>query len=160
MQLPLLFIQQITGLFKVCSASNSRLNKYGLDKIKYPVLPNEIPGLENKRHYTINLFYFDYVCGYNRYAQYILKRFYSVKINILWDGRYACIKHFLRLFGDTTKYFIFIIWLVIFLKFNSDYYFSRMEKKHYFTRCLKHFNEQRTLQQHQLYCKMRLSLGI
>ena len=32
---------------RVYSASNSRFIEHGLDKIKYPVLPNEIPGLED-----------------------------------------------------------------------------------------------------------------
>ena len=35
---------------KVYSASNSRFSQHGLDKIKYPVLPNEIPGIEDKLH--------------------------------------------------------------------------------------------------------------
>ena len=73
---------------KVYSASNSRFSQHGLDKIKYPVLPNEIPGIEDKLHYKINLFSFDDAFGY-----------------VFWDGRYAWIKHFSRLFADTTKYF-------------------------------------------------------
>ena len=95
---------------RVFSASNSRFIEHGLDKIKYPVLPNEIPGLEDKLHYRINLFSFDDAFGYKRYAQYISKRYYPEEINLLfWDGRYAWIKHFSRLFADTTKYFAFII---------------------------------------------------
>ena len=91
---------------KVYSASNIRFSQDGLDKIKYPVLPNEIPGIENKLYYRINLFSFDDAFGYKRYAQYISKRFYPEEINLLlWDGRYAWIKHFSRLFADTTKYF-------------------------------------------------------
>ena len=31
--------------------------------------------------------------------------------------------------------------------------FSNNSKKHFCTRCLKHFTEQKTLQQHRLYCK-------
>ena len=91
---------------KVYSASNSRFSQHGMDKIKYQVLPNEIPGIENKLHYRINLFSFDDAFGYKRYAQYISKRFYPEEINLLfWDGRYAWINHFSRLFADTTKYF-------------------------------------------------------
>ena len=89
---------------KVYSASNSRFSQHGLDKIKYPVLPNEIPGIEDKPRYRINLFSFDDAFGYKRYAQYISKRFYPEEINLLfWDGRYAWIKHFSRFFADTTK---------------------------------------------------------
>ena len=69
---------------RVYSASNSRFIEHGLDKIKYPVLPNEIPGLENKLHYKINLFLFDDAFGYKRYAQYISKRFYHEEINPLF----------------------------------------------------------------------------
>ena len=95
---------------RVYSASNSRFIQHGLDRIKYPVLPNEIPGFEDKLHYLINLFSFDDAFGYKRYAQYISKRFYPEEINLLfWDGRYAWIKHFSRVFADTTKYFVFII---------------------------------------------------
>ena len=39
---------------KVYSASYSRFIEPGLDKIKYQVLLNEIPGLEDKLHYRIN----------------------------------------------------------------------------------------------------------
>ena len=95
---------------RVYSASNSRFIEHGLDKIKYPILPNEIPGLEEKLHYRINLFLFDDAFGYKRYAQYISKRFYHEEINLLfWDGRYAWIKHCSRFFADTTKYFALII---------------------------------------------------
>ena len=65
-------------------ASNSRFIQRKLDKIKYPVLLNEIPGLEDKLHYRINLFSFDDAYGYRQYAQYVSKRFYPEKINILF----------------------------------------------------------------------------
>ena len=95
---------------KVYLASNSRYIKHGLYKIKYLVLPNKIPGLEDKLHYRINLFLFDDAFGYKRYAQYISKRFYHEEINLIFsDGRYAWIKHFARFFADTTKYFALII---------------------------------------------------
>ena len=95
---------------RMLSASKSRFIEHGLDKIKYPVLPNEIPGLVEKLHYRIKLFSFDDAFGYKRYAQYISKRFYPEEINLLyWDGRYAWIKHFSRLVADATKYFSFII---------------------------------------------------
>ena len=98
---------------RVYSANNSRFIEHGLDKIKYPVLPNEISRLEDKLYYRINLFLFDDAFGYKRYAQYISKRFYYEEIILLfWDGRYAWIKHFSRLIADTTKYIAFIFWLV------------------------------------------------
>ena len=89
----------------VHSSSNSRFSQHGLDKIKYPVLPNEIPGIQDKLHYRIN-FFVDDAFGYTPYAQYISKRFYPEEINLFfWDRRYAWIKHFSRLFAETTKYF-------------------------------------------------------
>ena len=53
---------------KVLSATDSRFIEHGINIIKYPVLPNEIPGLEDKLHYKINLFLFDDPFGYKRYA--------------------------------------------------------------------------------------------
>ena len=92
------------------SATHCRFIEHSLDKIKYPVLPNEIPGLENKLHYRINLFLLDDPFGYKRYAQYISKRYYPEEINLLfWDGRYGWITHFLQLFADTPKFVAFII---------------------------------------------------
>ena len=85
-------------------ANNSRFIQHGLDSVKYPVLPNEIPELEDKLKLRINVFSFDDAFGYKRYALYISQRFYMGEINLLfWDGRYAWIKHFSRLFFDTTK---------------------------------------------------------
>ena len=50
------------------------------------------------------------------------------------------------------KVLAYIVLFVIFLKLNSNYFYSRKEKKHFCTRCLKHFKEQKTLHQHQWYC--------
>ena len=69
---------------RVYLSSNSRFIQHWLGKIKYPVLPNKIAGLEDKLNYRINLFSFDDAFGYNRYAQYILKRFYFEEINRLF----------------------------------------------------------------------------
>ncbi len=92
-------------------------SKWKLDSLKYPVLPNKIPELEDKLKLRINLFSFDDAFGYKRYALYISKRYYNEKINLLfWDGRYARIKHFSRLFFDTTKYVAYI-WVVLILKY-------------------------------------------
>ena len=86
-------------------ANDSLFIQHYLDSLKYPVLPNEIPELEDKLKLKINLFSFDDAFGYKRYALYISKRYYNEEINLLfWDGRYALIKHFFsRLFFDTTK---------------------------------------------------------
>ena len=89
---------------KIISASNSRFIQHGLDKIKYPVLPNDIPTLEERLQLRINLVLFEDPLGYKRFAMYISKKFFKMEINLLyWDGRYAWIKHISRLFCDTTK---------------------------------------------------------
>ena len=97
---------------RVYSASNTRFSQHGLDKIKYLVLLNEIPELKHKLHMKINLFSFDDAFGYKRYAQYISKHNYPEEINFLyWDGRYVWIKHFVRIFSDTTKYWLYLFYL-------------------------------------------------
>ena len=86
-------------------AKEERLIQHGLDKIKYPVLPCEIPNLENQLRMRINFYSFDDPSGYRRYAMYISKCEFIEEINLLyWDGRYAWIKQFSRLFYDTMKY--------------------------------------------------------
>ena len=91
------------------SANDSRFIQHNLDSLKYPVLPIEIPELEEKLKIKIHLFSFDDAFGYKRYALYIFKRYYNEEINLLfWDGRYAWIKHFSRLVFDTTKYVAYI----------------------------------------------------
>ena len=139
---------------RVYTASNDRFSQHWLDKIKYPVLPNEIFGLEDKLHIRLNLFSFDDAFGYKRYAQYISKHYYPEKNQSSLLGRPICLDK--ALFTTLFRYYkilAFIVLLVIFLKLNSNYFYSRWEKKHFSTRCLKHFKEQRTLHQHQWYCK-------
>ena len=90
-------------------ANDSRFIQHNLDSLKYPVLPNEIPELEDKLKLRINLFSFHDAFGYKRYALYISKRYNNEEINLLfWNWRYAWIKHFSRLFFDTTKYVAYI----------------------------------------------------
>ena len=88
-------------------ANDSRFIQHNLDSIKYPVLPNEIPELEDKLKLRINLFSFDNAFNYKRYSLYISKRYYNEKINLLfWDGRYAWINNFSILLFDITKYVV------------------------------------------------------
>ena len=51
---------------KTYSASNSRFIQHELNKIKYPVLPNEIFGIKDKLYYKINIFSFDDAIEYKR----------------------------------------------------------------------------------------------
>ena len=90
---------------------------------------NEIPELEDKLQLRINIFSFDDAFGYKRYAVYISKRCYMEEINLLfWDGRYAWIQYFSRLFFDTTKYFSFIIWIVLFYNFYKYFFIGNRKR--------------------------------
>ena len=89
---------------RIFSASNSRFIQHGLDKIKYPVLPNDISSFKERLQLRINLFSFEDPLEYKRFAMYISKKSFKMEINLLyWDERYAWIKHISRQFCDTTK---------------------------------------------------------
>ena len=104
-------------------AKEERLIQHGLDKIKYPVLPCEIPELENQLRMRINLCSFDDPSGYRRYAMYISKSDFIEENNLLyWDGRYAWIKHFSRLFYDTMKYVCYDDCKVISFLLSDDFF--------------------------------------
>ena len=82
--------------------------KHDLDKIKYPVLLDEIPALEDKLNIRINIFTFDDSAGLKRHSLYISKKFKPEEVNLLyWENRYALIKHFSRLFSDVRKYIFY-----------------------------------------------------
>ena len=88
---------------------------------------------------------------------YISKSDFIDEINLLyWDGRYAWIKHFSRIFCDTMKYDIFMMIVKLFHFYYMTISFSNNSKKHFCTRCIKHFKEQKTLQQHRWYCKKEI----
>jgi len=82
-----------------------RFIQHGLDKIKYPVHPEDIPMLENQLNIRINLFSFIDQGGYKRYSLYISKKYKPDEVNLLyWEGRFAWIKYMSRLFCDARKY--------------------------------------------------------
>ena len=86
-------------------AKEERLIQHGLDKIKYSVLPCEVPKLEKQLRMRINFLSFDDQSGFRRYAMHISKSDFIKEINLLYlDGRYAWIKHFSRQFYNTMKY--------------------------------------------------------
>ena len=100
-----------------------RFIKHGFNKIKYPVFPCEIPELQNKLQIRINYFYFDDPSGYQRYAMYVFKSDYIEEINLFyWDGQYAWINHFSRLFYDTLKYVFFDDCYVISFLLYDDFF--------------------------------------
>ena len=77
----------------------------GLDKIKYPVLIDEIPICEEQLNTRINVFGFDDASGFKRHSLYISQKFKPEEVNLLyWEGRYALIKYISRLFSDVRKY--------------------------------------------------------
>ena len=71
---------------RIVSASNSRFIQHGLDKIQYPVLPSDIPTLEERLQIKINLFSFDDPFGYKRFAMYISKKSLSKWKSIYYMG--------------------------------------------------------------------------
>ena len=88
-------------------ASETRFREHGLNKVKYPVLLEEIPALEELLNLRINVFTFSDPDGFKRHSLYISNKFKPNEINLLfWEGRYAWIKHLSRLFSDARKYVI------------------------------------------------------
>ena len=81
----------------------------GLNKIKYPVLLNEVPSCEEQLNIRINVFTFDDEAGFKRHSHYISQKFKSEEVNLLyWEGRYALIKYVSRLFGCSKVIIYFI----------------------------------------------------
>ena len=77
---------------------------HGLDKLKYPVLLDEIPDCEEKLNVRINVFSFDDAAGFKRHSVYISKNYKAEEVNLMyWEGRYALIKYLTRLFSDVRK---------------------------------------------------------
>ena len=76
----------------------------GLNKIKYPVLLDEIPACEEQLNIRINVFTFDDAAGFKRHSHYISQKFKPEEVNLLYrDGRYALIKYVSRLFSNVRK---------------------------------------------------------
>ena len=53
---------------------DGNFEKHGLNQIKYPVLLEEIPAIEDQLNIRINLFTFDDAAGLKRHSLYISKR--------------------------------------------------------------------------------------
>ena len=84
---------------------DKHFNHIGLNKIKYPVLLDEIPICEEQLNTRINVFGFDDASGFKRHSLYISQKFKPEEVNLLfWEGRYALIKYISRLFSDVRKY--------------------------------------------------------
>jgi len=84
--------------------NDDKFNKIGLDKLKYPVLIDEISACEELLNIRINVFTFDDAAGFKRHSLYISKKYKPEEVNLLyWDSRYALIKYFSRLFSDVRK---------------------------------------------------------
>ena len=95
-------------LYKSKPHLDGNFEKHGLNKIKYPALPEEIPAIEDQLNIRINLFTFDDAAGLKRHSLYISKRIKPEEVNLIyWENRYALIKHFSRLFSDVRKYIFF-----------------------------------------------------
>ena len=83
--------------------------KDGSNQINYRMLLEEKPALEDHLDIRISVYSFDDSSGLKRHSQYISPKFKPEEVNLLyWEGRYALIKYFDRLFSDSRKYKIFI----------------------------------------------------
>ena len=83
--------------------------KDGLNQIKYPVLLEKIPALEDQLDIRISVYTFDDAAGLKRHSLYISPKWKPEEVNLLyWAGRYALIKYFDRLFSDCRKYKLLI----------------------------------------------------
>lgn len=97
-------------LYKFKPEEDQNFNHLCLQKIKYPVLIDEIPDYEEQLNIRINVFSFEDSAGFKRHSVYISKKFKPEEVNMLyWEGRYALIKYISRLFSDVRKYYIFNI---------------------------------------------------
>jgi hypothetical protein len=87
-----------------------RFRQHGLDKINYPVTLQDIKStLEDQLDLRINVFTFDDPEGYKRRRLYTSPKEKKEDVNLLfWDGRFALIRHFSRLFNDVRLY-VFLI---------------------------------------------------
>ena len=110
-----------------------RFSEHKLEQIKYPVQIGDIPAIEDKLNLRINVFTFDDPTGYKRHSLYISKKYKPEEINLLyWEGRFAWIKFFSRLFHDITKSVFesqvrldIIYILYIFLAINAKYIYAQ-----------------------------------
>ena len=74
----------------------------GLNKIKYPVLLNEVPACEEQLNIRINVFTFDDATLFH--SHYISQKFKPHEVNLLyWERRYALIKYVSSLFSDVRQ---------------------------------------------------------
>ena len=106
-------------------------HEYELDTIQYPVEVPDIPDHEDLLHVNINLFSFYDDEGKARYPLYVSKKHYNKSIDLLyWDEHYAWIKSFTAFMADL----------------------SMKHTLHWCRACLGHFDNERTLATHQLYC--------
>ena len=96
-------------MFKSKPHLDDNFERYGLNNIKYPVLLEEIPALEDQLDIRISIYTFDDPSGLKRHSLYISPKLKPEEVNLLyWEGRYALIKYFDRLFSDCRKYYFLI----------------------------------------------------
>ena len=110
---------------------------HGLDKIHYPVEPNQVHPLEDKLPTNISLFSF-YDDELNaRFPLYVSEKEYNRSVDLLyWQGHFALIKDFASILYNIT----------------------RMRVKIWFCRkCFVHFMREDALDRHHLFCNLPTS---
>ena len=90
----------------------------------------------------------------------IFQNAFTMKKSILSLGRAICLDKalFTILFRYIKVFCLYDLHCLMFIIL-SYYLYSQAVKKHFCTRCLKHFTEQRTLIQHKWYCKTEVEPG-
>ena len=111
---------------------NLLFGRYHLDTIHYPVSIADIPPIEDILHVNINIYGFYDDEGKSRYPLYVSKKKSLKSIDLLfWDNHYAWIKSFSSFMADIVqKHTLF--WCPA---------------------CLGHFEGERALETHKLYCE-------
>ena len=106
--------------------------KYGLEKIDYPVDPHAVPALEDTLQIRINILSFYDEEGRARYPLYISKKKFDKEVDLLyWEGHYAWIRNFNGFLRDINKC-------------QHSLFFCKQ--------CFGHCWTKEALEKHKLYC--------
>ena len=135
-------------------AKGERLIQHVLDKIKYPVLPCKIPKLENQLRIRINLLFVWRPIWLSAICDVYLQKRLHRRIQYSLLGWTICLDK--TLFSTVLRYnevWFFMMIVMLFHFYYMTISLSNNSKMYFCTRCLKHFKEQKTLQQHRWYCK-------
>ena len=111
---------------------NDHLKILGLDKIQYPVEPDQVHALEDPLKTNLSIFSFYEDEGKARFPLYVSYKHKNWSVDLLyWQGRFALITNFERFLYDIRR---------------------MIAKKWFSRRCFGHFMSEPALDRHQLFC--------